>query len=333
MKILLVEDDIECRNYLDTFLQQIDHSVIAVENGRQALDCFKAQLFDLVITDIRMPKMSGIDLLRKISLYKTERDFDVLIFTGYGNMETAIAALRMGACNYLLKPVSVKLLLSVIKRLEIDQATRRRKQETFNDKEKSNFLKTLELTVNALDLRDNCTFRHSQKVSLWCEKICEDLQVNAEFKDAVCSAAKLHDIGKIGVADSILGKPGRLTPKEYEIIKLHPVSGSNLLNNHDAFRPLALMVRHHHERFDGNGYPDGLKGEEIPLGARIISVADSFDAMFTDRPYRRALAREVAIQNIVKNSGILYDPIVVKGFLNIINAEFIEEKLIKVGVN
>lgn len=141
------------------------------------------------------------------------------------------------------------------------------------EKERNSNLKALQLAVEALDLRDNYTFRHSQEVSMWCAKICNELELKSDFKDAVISAAQLHDVGKIGVADSILNKKGSLSPEEFEVIKLHPVWGSQLLQNHDALATLALMVRHHHERFDGKGYPDGLAGEQIPLGARIISIA------------------------------------------------------------
>lgn len=162
--------------------------------------------------------------------------------------------------------------------------------------------------ISTLEARDPYTSHHSSRVAEMTEKICDLLNLTEEEKETYHIAAHLHDIGKIGIRDSVLLKEGKLSDKEWEIMKSHSVQGYNILKNVKSFEEVAKIVRSHHERFDGKGYPDGLKGEEIPLGARIIAVADSIDAMISDRPYRKGLDSEFCKEQIKKNIGIMYDP-------------------------
>lgn len=162
--------------------------------------------------------------------------------------------------------------------------------------------------ISALEARDPYTSHHSSRVAEMTEKICELIGLDEEEKEVYHIAAHLHDIGKIGIRDAVLLKEGKLTDEEWEIMKSHSVQGYNILMNAKSFEMVADVVRSHHERFDGKGYPDGLIAESIPLGARIIAIADSIDAMVSDRPYRKGMSESVCKEQIIKNFGIMYDP-------------------------
>jgi len=162
--------------------------------------------------------------------------------------------------------------------------------------------------ISALEARDPYTSHHSSRVAEMTEKICEIIGLNEWEKEICHIAAHLHDIGKIGIRDYVLLKKGELNDEEWEAMKSHSVTGYNILMKANSFEVVARVVRSHHERFDGKGYPDGLKGVEIPLGARIIAIADSIDAMISDRPYRKGMDTNVCKEQIAKNSGIMYDP-------------------------
>lgn len=169
--------------------------------------------------------------------------------------------------------------------------------------------------TSALEARDPYTSHHSSRVAEMTEKISELVGLDEEEKEIYHIAAHLHDIGKIGIRDSVLLKEGKLDDEEWEIMKSHSVQGYNILMNANSFEAVARVVRSHHERFDGKGYPDGLKGNDIPLGARIIAIADSIDAMISDRPYRRGMDINICKEQIEKNVGIMYDPAIAKKVL------------------
>lgn len=169
--------------------------------------------------------------------------------------------------------------------------------------------------VSALEARDSYTSYHSSRVAEMTEAICEYIGIDPQETEVYHIAAHLHDIGKIGIRDSILLKEGQLNKTEWDIMKSHSVKGYQILMNTDLFRDVARIVRSHHERFDGNGYPDGLSGFEIPFGARIIAVADSIDAMMSDRPYRKGMDKQKCLEEIRRNSGIMYDPQIVNAVI------------------
>lgn len=164
--------------------------------------------------------------------------------------------------------------------------------------------------ISTLEARDSYTSHHSSRVAEMTEKICDLLKLSEEEKELYHIAAHLHDVGKIGIRDSVLLKEEKLTQEEWEIMKSHAVEGYNILKNVKHFQEVAKIVRSHHERFDGKGYPDGLKGKDIPFGSRIIAVADSIDAMISDRPYRKGMDIEICKEQIEKNIGTMYDPMI-----------------------
>jgi HD-GYP domain-containing protein (c-di-GMP phosphodiesterase class II) len=174
---------------------------------------------------------------------------------------------------------------------------------------------TFELLADLLDRRDPYTASHSQRVAHLTTLILDEFPgLSADERDAIIAAARIHDLGKVATSDLILCKPGRLTDDEFAVIKRHPVDGSEILRHLTPYRHIVEIVRHHHERWDGRGYPDGLAGEAIPFGARVIAVADTYDAMTTDRPYRRALSHEEALAELQRGAGTQFDPVIVAAF-------------------
>lgn len=178
---------------------------------------------------------------------------------------------------------------------------------------------TVVALANAIEVRDENTGRHSEEIGSYAQELALRLGLGPEEAHLVKLGAVLHDIGKIGIPDSILSKPGRLSPEETRIMRSHPDIGAEIMRGLDGLEALIPLIRHHQERYDGGGYPDGLRGEEIPLGARIIAVVDAYQAMTSDRPYRKARPPEEAVAELVRNSGTQFDPRVVSAFLKLLN--------------
>ncbi len=253
-----------------------------------------------------------------ISLTSEEHFFDVF----FGNFKVVISHF------YSLAPISIAvvllynsdrpyiILIMAPPLILADQALRRYCALQSEAQE------TLRVLAKTLDERDTYTFAHSSHVALYAAKIAEKLGLNGEKVGEIEIAGYVHDLGKVGIEDRILYKAGELTNEEYEIIKKHPVTGHMLIKNLKPYKKCAEYVLHHHERLDGNGYPNGISGNNIPLGARILCVADSYDAMTTDRPYRRALSMEAAVQEMKKCSGTQFDPEVVESFITVLKKEY-----------
>ena len=184
---------------------------------------------------------------------------------------------------------------------------------------KRDFLGVLTVLAKLIEMRDSYTRGHSEEVSRWSEIVARKLGLNKDKQEEISLAAKLHDIGKISIPDRILNKPGPLSKEEYAEVKKHPILGANIFSNIDSLKEVSGIIRHHHEWYNGRGYPEGLKAEEIPLGSRIISVTDAYQAMTSDRPYRRAFSKEKAIYELKRCAGSQFDPEIVKVFMEILN--------------
>ncbi len=477
LKILLIDDDESLRDIIKDILEMHNYDVITAIDGLDALNKFESDNFDLIITDLMMDRLNGIDFIKKLKS-KYENIPPIILMTGYGSVESAIEAFKLGVKDYIIKPFKVSLLLNIISRV-LKQASLEREnihlkeiislysasekinnsifvdeigktfvqsireitkssivvlylkdqdhnilktQEDFfmvsskiiKDKEKifnmfkvkiplelalkmfnenknfyiikknipfveglkdifqtvivqlktaSNFIgllfiisldynvqlqeekiKALKIlidessialenallfqqqeemffqTLNSLaltiDAKDKYTHGHSLKVSKYSEIIAKRLGLNEKITMTIVEGALIHDIGKIGIPDGILLKPGKLTDYEYRIIKTHPVIGKNILEPlKKNFGKIIDITYHHHERYDGKGYPEGLKGEEIPLEVRIVAVADCFDAMTSDRAYRKGMSIEEGIKELIKNKGSQFDPLIVDCFI------------------
>jgi response regulator RpfG family c-di-GMP phosphodiesterase len=301
-------------------------------NPTDALELLSRDPFDAIISDLNMPGVSGFDLLEATRQHLPHAAF--LMATGVNDISVGIAAMKKGAADYLLKPFQLDAVIVSLeraletKRLEAkledyrkhleEMVERRTKQlEAALRRIELTYDETLEALGAALDLRDNETAGHSRRVTLYSLEIAKAMGCSKELSRPLTWGAFLHDIGKIGIPDSILLKAGKLTPEETAIMQTHVRIGYNLMGQIAFLAPATEIVLTHQERFDGTGYPQGLVGEEIPLGARIFAVADTLDAITSDRPYRRGRPYTVALKEIQGESGKQFDPKVVEGFLSI----------------
>ncbi|MBN2286562.1 MAG: response regulator [Tissierellales bacterium] len=321
-RILVVDDEISIRTSLKILLEREGYKVDAAESANKALDLFIENEYDLVMTDIVMPKISGVELLRKIKIKSL--DIPVIIMTGDPSLDTAVKALKAGAYDYLSKPISKIDLYKIVNQaiflrntlkqknmLELENQQYQERLELIVDKRTKALQQTtqsiIEVMNNMMELRDLYTAGHQRRVGNLAAAIAEEMHIENRIADGIRITGYLHDIGKIAIPFEILNKPTRLTPLEFEIIKEHTCAGYNLLKNIDFSWPVAEIVWQHHERLNGSGYPRGLKKGQILLEANILAVADVVEAMASHRPYRASIGLECALKEIESNKGIVYD--------------------------
>ena len=331
-KILIVDDEPNIRSVLTRHLADEKVVCVSSHNAFDALNKIKSERFSLVISDVMMPGMSGVELLRFIK--RQDAETAVIMITGLMDINTAVDSLRMGACDFITKPFDLPTIRRAVDRAlerrqllvqnryyqeELEKKVRERTFElngALHEVEES-YKITLEALVTALDAREHETQAHSQRVREYTMTLAEQLGLDSDDLIQLGRGALLHDVGKIGVPDSILLKPGKLTSEEWIEMKKHPGIGYEILQNIRFLSPAAEIVLCHQERWDGKGYPNGLGNTDIPLGARIFAVVDTLDAMTSDRPYRKAMSFEVALAEIWECSGTQFDPQVVDAFLGI----------------
>jgi putative two-component system response regulator len=308
--ILVVEDEPHIREVLSGLLGALGYRLLMAASAEQALDALNVVSPDLVLTDVHLGAMSGIELCARLKADPRYELMPVVILTAVGDLEARVAGLAAGADDFFTKPVEfvelrtrlaallrVKMLLGQLERAEA-------------------VITTLALTIEA---RDPYTLGHCDRLSRYAVVLGEALGLDHEMLRALRLGGYLHDLGKIAVPDGILLKPGPLDPVEQERIRAHPGAGSDLVLGLRSMELVRPIMRHHHEKWDGSGYPDGLKGAAIPLGARIISVVDVFDALHTERPYKAALPRSEAVSLLIRETDAGYwDPKVVETFLEIL---------------
>lgn len=331
-RILVVDDEEPIRTLIAEFLRDRGFESSSAGDGSAALEQLSLHRFDLVLSDIRMPGMDGMALLNEIS--RDHSDVSVVMLTGCEDVSVAVKAMKAGALDYILKPFRLDdVAASVTKALEqrdesLRKVRRVRELEQVVEQQSVELRKlldhlheasedTLEALVAALDAREHETLAHSKRVSEYTVHLAREMGVEEDPLEVIRRGAMLHDIGKIGISDNILLKPARLTESEWKEMRRHPEIGFWILNGIDSLRPAAGIVLSHHERFDGSGYPQGLKGTAIPLGARIFAVADSLDAMTSDRPYHKGESYDAAKREIAGNAGTQFDPEVVNRFLHV----------------
>jgi putative two-component system response regulator len=269
--------------------------------------------------------MDGIELLREVR--RMVQDQLVIMITGHTGLETAIEAIRLGAYDYVLKPVDDQHMMQCIDRglekarLRLFEKEHQRILEAKvieqSERIRLIFSEAIEALVNAIEARDSYTQGHSLRVTHNVDLLVDKLQLPAEMAREFNLAAKLHDIGKLGMADAILNKTSELTDNEYELIKAHPDVGYNILKPMLDESALSA-IRHHHESWDGTGYPSGLAGSDVPLGARIIALADTYDAMTSNRAYRPAVEREKAFSELERSAGKSLDPELIPPFIAVL---------------
>ncbi len=328
--ILVVDDDPAVRDVLSEGLSGDSYRCETAADGSEALRKIESNGFELMVSDIDMPEMDGMRLLQEAK--KVRPDMEIIMVTGVLDVETAIQSMRLGASDYLTKPFNLAEVRITVERALEKQRLVRENREYQRDLEarvqartaelSRSYQTTLEALATALDTRDTETMGHSLRVAAYTVRIAREMGVAEPELTEIYRGALLHDVGKIGVPDAILRKPGKLTPEEWVEMRKHPEIGYRILQGIHFLEGSRLIVLSHQERYDGKGYPRGLKGKEIPLGARIFSVVDTLDAMTSDRCYRKALSYETARDEIRKYSGIQFDPDVVEIFLKVSRSEW-----------
>jgi len=330
-RLLITDDEKDIRELLKDFLENEGYECQLAANAFEALEKFRNDgNFDIIMSDIRMPGKSGLELLEEVK--KINPDVMVIMISAVKDIESAITAMEKGAYDYVSKPFKLNEVAFaaskalekrrlVLENKEYQKHLEKMVEERTSDLQKAlleldktyNF--TLRAMATVLDTRDTETQGHSLRVVSFTLKLAELMRITDKTTLKTYEyGALLHDIGKIGIPDAILRKPEELSAAEWLIMKKHPAIGYNLLRRIKFLETSAQIVLHHHEAFDGNGYPDGLSGENIPLGARIFNVADAIDAITSDRPYQKALPFKTAAVELIKNSGRQFDPQIVSVF-------------------
>jgi putative two-component system response regulator len=349
LRVLIADDEPEVARVLHILVESLGHVVVGeAQDGLMAVDLVEQLRPDLVLMDLRMPRMNGLEAAKTIS---TRFPTPVVAVTGYLDPEPAEKASQAGIMAYLIKPVDRASLTTTIevayarflqitdlasdlrekvKALEMSQAqllqyAKDLKQSFDREQERSRqlhqaYLDTVKVLAVAVEARDPYTGDHIDRVTRLAVAVAQELGLNGDKLEEVEMGTILHDVGKIGVEDAILRKPTGLAPEEWQAMQAHPQIGARLLSEVDFLKPYVPYVLYHHERYDGKGYPHHLAGEQIPLEGRIVAVADAFDAMTSDRPYRPAMSVETAIQELQRGAGTHFDPTVVAAFGKVVSS-------------
>ena len=333
VQILVVDDEEPIRNALKKFLMQQQYEVYAAGTGDEALHQLRRHRIALMLCDIRMPGTSGVDLVPQA--IEIEPELAILMLTAVNDATSAALCMQRGAMDYLTKPIELADLGRAVQRalkrremllenrqlnqwLKEEVSTRTAELQRERMKLERLSIATLEALVNALEAKDPYMRGHSARVADLSATVAHELGIPEEDVEHVRVAGRLHDIGKIGTRESVLNKQGALTPDEFEHVKQHVVIGSQILAPLSHLGDIIPAVRHHHERWDGTGYPDGLRGEEIPIGARIIGAAEVFDALSTSRAYQEKMSPEKAVERAADLSGTVLDPKVYEALVSVV---------------
>ena len=339
-RILIADDDTLVREAVHKILNMFGHEVVSCASGEEALSSLDPG-FDLIILDINMPGLDGFETLKFIN--ERSLGIPVIFLTGAGSMEYAVKAINLGAYDFIPKPIedldifNIKVKRAIEKRMYVVQekaykenletevrnktrelAEKNRQLEEYNENLEVSALNTMLTLQTALEEKDMYTAGHTTRVTFLAMNIGRALHLGAEDLTVLERACKVHDIGKLVVDVSYIRKPGPLTDEEWLLMKKHPEIGANII------KPLAFMqdelfiVRHHHERMDGKGYPDGLGGSDLNLLTKIITVADSYDAMTSKRSYKQNMSQQDAVAEMHRCSGAQFDPEVVRIFVQVL---------------
>ena len=330
-QILIVDDEEVICSILARRLTREGYACVTANNGREALQYFYKHPFSLIISDIKMPEMDGLALLKRVKA--TNPKMMVIMVTAFPEIDLAVEAMHLGAYDFIIKPADLDLvILSVKKALEkkrleeeivayrshlerlVEERTTKL-QQAYRILKKAH-LDSVKVLVEAIDAKDPYTRGHSDRVTRMSLKIAFQFGFAEDRLESLEYGALLHDIGKIGIKDEVLQKPGALNSEEYQYIQEHPLIGVKIIEGLDFFKDKIPMIRHHHEHYDGSGYPDGLLGAAIPLEARIIAVPDAFDAMTSARPHRGMMPLQDVLMELEKCKGTQFDPKILEIFLH-----------------
>ena len=333
VSVLVVDDEEPIRNALRKFLKQQQFEVYAAGSGDEALQQLRLHKVSLMLSDIRMPGTSGVDLVPQA--LEIEPDLAILMLTAVNDATSAALCMQRGAMDYLTKPIELADLGRAVQR------ALKRREMLLENRELNQWLKeevttrtaelqrernrlervstaTLEALVNALEAKDPYLRGHSARVADLSATLAAEVGLPEEEVERVRMAGRLHDLGKIGTREAVTNKEGPLSPEEFEHVKQHVIIGAQILAPLTHLGDMVSIVRSHHERWDGTGYPDGLRGEEIPMGGRVIAAAEVLDALTTSRPYQEKMTPEQAVERMADLSGTVLDPRVFEGLTRVV---------------
>ena len=323
-RVVVVDDDAVVLRNAGNVLSECGIKVTCLKSGKLLLDYVAKNAVNLLLLDIRMPEPDGFETLRLLRDWEEKNgkeQIPVIFFTANDDGESETTGLSLGAMDFIRKPfvaevlkLRVRHLLDLI-RLQRDLHEEVARKTAEIEEAALHMVQTL---AGAIDAKDAYTNGHSSRVAEYAREIAGRFGYTPKQQDEIYMMGLLHDVGKIGIPDAVINKPGRLTDEEFAMIKSHPVMGANVLKNYTEMPQLVTGARWHHERYDGKGYPDGLSGEEIPEPARIIAVADAYDAMISNRSYRQVIPQETVISELEKGSGTQFDPRFAKIMLEMI---------------
>jgi len=326
--ILIVDDDEDIVTYLSTVLNYNNYRVITATDGKTAITETENQHPDLILLDINLPKKDGREVCRILKSNTQTKYIPIIMITAQPDNVLIEESYESGADEFIRKPFeTVELLTRVKAMLRIKSlhdelsSINEQLQDKIDEKKKQIhkiYIQTVKTLAATIDAKDHYTYKHSLNVSRYAVEIARRMGLSEQEILEIQEAAELHDIGKISIPDSVLSKTEKLNEEDWSKIKKHPVISAEILESLLFLNNELGMIEQHHERYDGLGYPYGNREEKIPLGARIIAVADAYEAMTSDRPYRKALTKEEAIAEIQKNKGKQFDPEIVDIFLNIL---------------
>lgn len=335
-KILIVDDDINNIKLLESQLERYDYDLVTAMNGDEALDIVAHNDIDLILLDVMMPGKDGFEVTRCLKADDNTRVIPIVLVTALTEKAERVKGIEAGCDDFISKPVDSSELLARVRALlkvkaysdhmrdhehELKREVASRTEEIYKAlimfEETS--LETIHRLAMVAEYRDEYTGSHIQRMGRYAAAVAQKLQMNNGFDKAILYAAPMHDIGKTGIPDKILLKPGKLDSEEWETMKQHTVIGAKILNGskQDYIKLAEVIALTHHEKWDGTGYPRGLKGEEIPIAGRITAVADVFDALISERPYKPAYSAKESFTIIEKEKGKHFDPDIVDAFLAI----------------
>ncbi len=335
--ILIVDDEELNLQLLEVMLLPTGYTVLKADNGQKAVDIARRSQPDVILMDIMMPVMNGIDATRILKADETTRDIPIVMTTALRDVQDRIRALEAGADDYMSKPfdmtelrirvqtlVQVKAYHDHLKNYKnlLEQQVQERTQQLQKAYERIQAvsLETIHILSRTAEFKDERTGKHIQRIGGYAAAIARKIGLKPVTIERLLYAAPMHDIGKIAIPDAILLKPGKLDPEEWEIMKTHAVIGSEILSagKEAIIRLAAIIARTHHERWDGTGYPDGLAGKQIPLAGRIVAITDVFDALMSERPYKKAFSIEDSVRIIREGRGTHFDPELTDAFLDML---------------
>jgi putative two-component system response regulator len=318
-KILVVDDEQPILDLLVRILVRDGYQPITATNGLEALEIVSREAPDLILLDVTMPILDGFAVCQRLKDNEATALIPVTMLTGLDDREHRLRGIAVGADDFLTKPFEHSLLRARIR----SQLRIKRLTDQLERTESVIFMLAL-----AVEAKDTYTEGHLRRLSSYSEQLATAISLSAEQVKAIRFGGLLHDIGKISIDDAILRKPGKLTDEEYTQIKRHPEYGARIIQAMRFANDVGPIIRHHHERWDGKGYPAGLAGEEIPIGARIVAIVDAYDAMMTDRPYRKSLGIEETLRRMREGSGREWDPILLDRFIRMVEGgELVEPQV------